>query len=66
MQYLSPVVIWVQSSDLYIGMNRWVQMTNRIVTGAGLGVVELTVALHHIYDTPRDEICRMLSFLTEY
>jgi len=25
--------------------------------GAGLGVVELTVALHHVYDTPRDEIC---------
>eukprot|EP00437_Effrenium_voratum_P001462 CAMPEP_0181430254 /NCGR_PEP_ID=MMETSP1110-20121109/17625_1 /TAXON_ID=174948 /ORGANISM="Symbiodinium sp., Strain CCMP421" /LENGTH=792 /DNA_ID=CAMNT_0023553557 /DNA_START=155 /DNA_END=2533 /DNA_ORIENTATION=+ len=25
--------------------------------GAGLGVVELTVALHHTYDTPRDEIC---------
>lgn len=24
--------------------------------GAGLGVLELTVALHHIYDTPRDEI----------
>src|SRR4051812_10875862 len=22
--------------------------------GAGLGVVELTVALHHVYDTPRD------------
>src|SRR3954452_4551143 len=22
--------------------------------GAGLGVVELTVALHHIFDTPRD------------
>jgi len=25
--------------------------------GAGLGVVELTVALHHVFDTPRDEIC---------
>jgi len=25
--------------------------------GAGLGVVELTVALHHVYDTPRDELC---------
>lgn len=25
--------------------------------GAGLGVVELTVALHAVYDTPRDEIC---------
>jgi len=24
--------------------------------GAGLGVVELTVALHHIFDTPRDRI----------
>ena len=22
--------------------------------GAGLGVVELTVALHHVYETPRD------------
>ncbi|MDB5427513.1 MAG: dxs, partial [Phenylobacterium sp.] len=22
--------------------------------GAGLGVVELTVALHHVYDTPKD------------
>src|SRR5689334_25405818 len=22
--------------------------------GAGLGVVELTVALHHVFDTPRD------------
>lgn len=25
--------------------------------GAGLGVVELTVALHAVYDTPRDELC---------
>jgi 1-deoxy-D-xylulose-5-phosphate synthase len=25
--------------------------------GAGLGVCDLTVALHHVYDTPRDEIC---------
>jgi len=25
--------------------------------GSALGVVELTVALHHVYDTPRDEIC---------
>jgi 1-deoxy-D-xylulose-5-phosphate synthase len=25
--------------------------------GAGLGVTELTVALHAVYDTPRDEIC---------
>eukprot|EP00930_Biecheleria_cincta_P033735 TRINITY_DN23366_c0_g2_i1.p1 TRINITY_DN23366_c0_g2~~TRINITY_DN23366_c0_g2_i1.p1 ORF type:complete len:861 (-),score=153.19 TRINITY_DN23366_c0_g2_i1:93-2675(-) len=25
--------------------------------GAGLGVVDLTVALHHVFDTPRDEIC---------
>ena len=24
--------------------------------GAGLGVVELTIALHHVYDTPRDRI----------
>lgn len=24
--------------------------------GAGLGVVELTVALHHVFDTPRDQI----------
>ncbi len=24
--------------------------------GAGLGVVELTVALHHIFDTPRDRL----------
>jgi 1-deoxy-D-xylulose-5-phosphate synthase len=24
--------------------------------GAGLGVVELTVALHHVFDTPRDRI----------
>src|ERR1700757_4564792 len=24
--------------------------------GAGLGVVELTVALHHVYDTPRDRL----------
>merc|ERR1719310_2220703 len=24
--------------------------------GSALGVVELTVALHHVYDTPRDEI----------
>ncbi|HCO54571.1 MAG TPA: 1-deoxy-D-xylulose-5-phosphate synthase, partial [Pelagibacterium sp.] len=24
--------------------------------GAGLGVVELTVALHHIFDTPNDRI----------
>src|SRR6186997_2137145 len=24
--------------------------------GAGLGVVELTVALHHVYDTPRDVV----------
>jgi len=24
--------------------------------GAGLGVLDLTVALHHVYDTPRDEI----------
>ena len=24
--------------------------------GAGLGVVELTVALHHIFDTPKDKI----------
>uniref|UniRef100_A0A7S1AG86 1-deoxy-D-xylulose-5-phosphate synthase n=1 Tax=Noctiluca scintillans TaxID=2966 RepID=A0A7S1AG86_NOCSC len=25
--------------------------------GSALGVVELTVALHHVFDTPRDEIC---------
>jgi len=25
--------------------------------GAGLGVVELTVALHAVYDTPNDELC---------
>jgi len=25
--------------------------------GAGLGVVELTVALHYVFDTPRDPIC---------
>lgn len=25
--------------------------------GAGLGVTDLTVALHHVFDTPRDEIC---------
>ncbi|SFQ18351.1 1-deoxy-D-xylulose-5-phosphate synthase [Geopseudomonas sagittaria] len=24
--------------------------------GAGLGVVELTIALHHVYDTPRDRL----------
>ncbi len=24
--------------------------------GAGLGVVELTVALHHVFDTPRDQV----------
>src|SRR5207249_7757667 len=24
--------------------------------GAGLGVVELTVALHHVFDTPRDKL----------
>ena len=24
--------------------------------GAGLGVVELTVALHHVFDTPRDQL----------
>ena len=24
--------------------------------GAGLGVVELTIALHHVLDTPRDQI----------
>ena len=24
--------------------------------GAGLGVVELTVALHHVFDTPRDRV----------
>ena len=24
--------------------------------GAGLGVVELTVALHYIFDTPRDRV----------
>ncbi|MBI3447044.1 MAG: 1-deoxy-D-xylulose-5-phosphate synthase, partial [Magnetospirillum sp.] len=24
--------------------------------GAGLGVAELTVALHHIFDTPRDRL----------
>ena len=24
--------------------------------GAGLGVVELTVALHYVYDTPRDRL----------
>src|SRR6056297_1181196 len=24
--------------------------------GAGLGVVELTVALHHVFDAPRDKI----------
>merc|ERR1719174_2533052 len=25
--------------------------------GSALGVTELTVALHHVFDTPRDEIC---------
>jgi len=25
--------------------------------GAGLGVCDLTIALHHVFDTPRDEIC---------
>jgi 1-deoxy-D-xylulose-5-phosphate synthase len=25
--------------------------------GSALGVVELTVALHHVFETPRDEIC---------
>ena len=25
--------------------------------GAGLGVVELTVVLHYLYDTPSDNIC---------
>src|SRR6476661_5910225 len=24
--------------------------------GAGLGVVELTVAIHHVFDTPRDRL----------
>ncbi|MET0687964.1 MAG: 1-deoxy-D-xylulose-5-phosphate synthase N-terminal domain-containing protein, partial [Methyloceanibacter sp.] len=24
--------------------------------GAGLGVVELTIALHHVFDTPRDRL----------
>ena len=24
--------------------------------GAGLGVVELTVALHHVFDTPKDKL----------
>ena len=24
--------------------------------GAGLGVIELTVALHHVFDTPRDKV----------
>ena len=24
--------------------------------GAGLGVVELTVAIHHVFDTPRDKL----------
>src|SRR5690606_18055079 len=24
--------------------------------GAGLGVIELTVALHHVFDTPRDRV----------
>jgi len=28
--------------------------------GAGLGVVELTVALHYIFDTPKDKLYGML------
>ena len=36
-----------------------------LASGAGLGVVELTVALHHVYDTPRDEICRRLNCSAE-
>ena len=34
--------------------------------GAGLGVVELTVALHHVFDTPRDRrrSARLCSSLT--
>ena len=27
-----------------------------VILGAGLGVVELTVALHYIFDTPKDKI----------
>ena len=30
--------------------------TPAAISGAGLGVVELTVALHHVFDTPRDRL----------
>merc|ERR1719310_2381147 len=40
---------------------RWQTLDAVSVTGghlgSALGVVELTVALHHVFDTPRDEIC---------
>lgn len=39
--------------------------SSELASGAGLGVVELTVALHHVYDTPRDEICRRLNCSAE-
>jgi 1-deoxy-D-xylulose-5-phosphate synthase len=40
---------------------RWQTLDAVSVTGghlgAGLGVVDLTIALHHVFDTPSDEIC---------
>merc|ERR1719486_98839 len=43
------------------GEVRWQTLDAVSVTGghlgSALGVVELTVALHHVFETPRDEIC---------
>ena len=34
--------------------------------GAGLGVVELTIALHYIFDTPKDKLIYFYIFSTWY
>ena len=33
--------------------------------GAGLGVIELTLALHYIFDTPKDKLIFAYEFILE-
>jgi 1-deoxy-D-xylulose-5-phosphate synthase len=43
------------AEELRRDLVRWVSITGGHL-GASLGVVELTVALHHVFDTPRDRL----------
>ncbi len=55
MKHLTKDQLWALSHELRSDVIEKVSQTGGHL-GAGLGVVELTVALHHVFDTPHDRL----------